>query len=477
MEISVIITTHQGRKDLCKKAIESVQNQTFKDFEIIVVDDVSRDGTAEMVKELGKSDKRIRYIRLKSKALGQATGKNEGIKNSKGKFIAFLDSDNTYRPEHLNLLYRAMSDDVVMTYGDRVIVQNGKMLGPGRYKDFNEWDLMTFFSDGGGNYIDTSDVLVRREALYAVGGWDERYKRMLDWNLWCRMVKYGFKFKRVAGIITNYNLHDSQISEDGTTEFTMGWDPVNVEIVLPYLGEVKQPKIAIYSLTYERLDYTKICFESLYKTAGIKFDHFIYDNTPTHEIFHWFNTWDFPQEWCENSNIIHKGENCGISRASNYCLDWIKKEGDYDIILKVDNDCLFLSDGWLLKMVDMWNRTRKMAFSCYIQGLRDNPGGAPRVDYGTIGDELIGITKHLGGICHFVDARAYDNFRWDEDSPLHGIQDLEFSQHLLKEGYRMGYLESFFAEHFEGTEGQEKRYPEYFQRRKLEKVSKYINNE
>lgn len=90
---------------------------------------------------------------------------------------------------------------------------------------------------------------------------------------------------------------------------------------------------------------------------------------------------------------------------------------------------------------------------------------------------MIGITKHLGGICHFVDAHAYDNFRWDEESTLHGIQDMELSIHLLQAGYRMGYLESYFAEHFEGTEGQEKRYPEYFERRKLEKVTKYAKKD
>lgn len=318
---------------------------------------------------------------------------------------------------------------------------------------------------------------MRWEALYTVGGWDERYKRMLDWNLWVRMLKAGMTFKRVPAIITNYTIHPEQISNDGNTEMTLGWDPVNVDIVLPFLGDVKKPRVAIFSLTYERLEYTKTCFDSLYKTAGYAFDHFVYDNTPTPEVYDWFKTWVPDGVWGNSKHIVHNGENLGISIASNRCLDWIKQAGEYDMIMKVDNDCLFLSDGWLSKMIDLWNRNRRMAFSCYIQGLRDNPGGAPRLDYGTIGDELIGITKHLGGICHFVDAHAYDNFRWDEESTLHGIQDMELSIHLLQAGYRMGYLESYFAEHFEGTEGQEKRYPEYFERRKLEKVTKYAKKD
>lgn len=473
--ISVIITTHDKRKEVCKLAIESVQKQTYKDIEIIVVDDVSRDGTAEMVHAISKKDKRVKYLRLKVKALGQGTGKNTGILKSKGEYIAFLDSDNTYKPEHLTILLKELENapECVMVYGDRVIVENGKIVGPGRSMDFNEWSLMNSFSDGGGNYIDTSDVLVRREALFAIGGWDERHKRMLDWNLWARMVKNGYVFKHVPVIITNYNIHSGMISNDGSTEHTMGWDPINVEICLPYLGEIRKPKVAIFSLTYDRLDYSKKCFDSLYRTAGYEFVHFVYDNSVEPDTFQWFGTWEHPGSWCTSNHITHQGENVGISIASNYCLDWIKETDKFDIIVKADNDCLFLSDGWLAKMVDLWNRNHRMAYSCYIQGLRDNPGGAPRIDYGTIGDELIGITKHLGGICHFVDAHGYDYFRWDESEALHGIQDMELSVHLLKEGYRMGYLESYFAEHYEGTAGQEARYPEYFNRRKLEKVTKY----
>jgi hypothetical protein len=111
-----------------------------------------------------------------------------------------------------------------------------------------------------------------------------------------------------------------------------------------------------------------------------------------------------------------------------------------------------------------------------VQGLRDNPGGAPRLGYGKINNELVGMTRHLGGLLHFVSARAYDKFRWDEMDHLHGVQDLEFSQWLLTNGYQMGYLENYFIEHIDGTQGQEKKYPDYFNRRKLEKTTRYESN-
>jgi len=89
---------------------------------------------------------------------------------------------------------------------------------------------------------------------------------------------------------------------------------------------------------------------------------------------------------------------------------------------------------------------------------------------------LIGVTRHLGGICHFVDAKVYKTFRWNEDSTLHGIQDLELSRYLVSMGYGMGYLENYFCEHKDGTGGQEIKYKEYFERRKIEKTTKYDRN-
>lgn len=93
--VSIIIPTY-NRANLLKRAIESVISQTYKNLEIIVVDDGSTDNTEQIVKEC--QDSRIQYIRH-SKNRGLSAAKNTGIKNSKGDFIAFLDSDDEYLPE------------------------------------------------------------------------------------------------------------------------------------------------------------------------------------------------------------------------------------------------------------------------------------------------------------------------------------------------------------------------------------------
>lgn len=461
--ISVIVTTHAQRGHLCRRAVESVLKQTYQDFEIVVVDDASTDNTTELIK--GITDRRIKYFRTKRSRKLQSVVKNKGIRESKGEYLAFLDSDNTYRPDHLMLLanniHNYPSLDVV--YGDRMIhYRNQSSVGY-----FKDYALENFYER---NFIDTSDALVKREAVYYIGGWDERYKRYADWNLFFRLGKAGFNFKRIPQVITDYYIRDDSISftaENKENPMYPVWNPYDLEIRLPYLGAIPEVKVAAFSITYDRLDYTKKAFHSLNHTAGYTFDHYVVDNGSTDGTVEWL------KENFDPSRLILNPDNKGISIASNQVVDLIKK-GDYDCILKFDNDCMCLTSGWLEKMVEIYKTNHLFALSCYVQGLRDNPGGSPRAGYGRIKNELIGVTAHLGGICNFVSSKAYDNFRWPEDEQLHGLQDLEFSQHLFKCGYQMGYLENYFVNHGPaGTEGQEKDYPEYFAKRREEKITRY----
>jgi len=97
-EISVILCTY-NREQYLKKCIDSVFRQSFQDWELIIVDDGSSDQTYEVVNSYLENFRNIRYIKHQNRKLGYA--KNVGIQASFGKYITFIDSDDTYKPSHL----------------------------------------------------------------------------------------------------------------------------------------------------------------------------------------------------------------------------------------------------------------------------------------------------------------------------------------------------------------------------------------
>jgi len=124
--VSVIVATY-NRANFIDRAIKSILNQIYQDFEIIIVDDGSSDNTEEIIK--GYKDKRIIYIKHK-KNQGISTARNTGIKRAKGEYIAFLDSDDEWFPEKLErqvVLLQNESSEVGVVYSDlRYIDENGK---------------------------------------------------------------------------------------------------------------------------------------------------------------------------------------------------------------------------------------------------------------------------------------------------------------------------------------------------------------
>lgn len=460
--VSVIITTH-NYLDFLKRAIDSVKNQTYKNIEIIVVDDCSTDGTQKWL----KTQEGLKLV-LRDKNFGNhAQPKNDGIRASTGAYIAYLDADNTYLPDHIQgLVSEIVRSGADVVYGDRLVhsVEGDFEDTIGVHSDYNGPLLLQQ------NYIDTSDTLMRRETIYEIGGWDERYGKYADWNLNVRLAKAGKTFKRVPKILTIYNIHKNMKSltvETKNDNRKQGinkpdWDAIELEIVQGYLREVTPPRVACFTLTKDRLEYTKHCFATMKDRSGYEYDHFIVDNGSA----------DGTVEWLENEykprKLIKNEVNKGISIASNQALDEIGNE--YDLVLKVDNDCEFITEEWLSQIVDIYKKNHCVVMSPYPEGLRDNVGGPPRTSYGKIAGHLVGMVQHVGGLCHVAPARVYKDFRWDESSVLHGIQDLELSMWLSKRGYTQFYIEDIRVNHYEGTGGQEERYPSYFELRKHEKT-------
>jgi GT2 family glycosyltransferase len=222
-------------------------------------------------------------------------------------------------------------------------------------------------------------------------------------------------------------------------------------------------KIAIYTLTRDRIEYTKECFQSLRERAGYAYDHFVIDNGSVDGTVEWLKENDFKK-------VIYNKENVGISKGSNQALEEILKE-QYDLIIKMDNDCFIETDRILEKIVVIYSAmgefSPKYVLSPYVNGINNQPtrGGKDGV-----GGYTIGLTAIIGGLFHIVPFSVYSKYTYDESLPLAKYQDDFFCKWVKENGGRIGYIEELKVQHYEGTDNQAKRYPNYFQRKWKEEL-------
>jgi len=126
--ISVIIPSYNSGKFL-GEAIESVVNQTYKNIEIIVINDGSTDNTEEIVKKWQKKDRRIRYLKHKENR-GLSVARNDGIRISKGDFISLLDADDFWMKDKLEKQMKKIKEGADIIYSDAILLDEaGKELG------------------------------------------------------------------------------------------------------------------------------------------------------------------------------------------------------------------------------------------------------------------------------------------------------------------------------------------------------------
>jgi glycosyl transferase family 2 len=180
--VSVVIPTYQ-RRDLVRGAVESVLAQSFPDFEVIVVDDGSTDGTGEALDGL---DGRVRYHRRPQG--GVASARNLGIRLTRGDIVAFLDSDNSWLPDHLAVLTEMLAEHpeaVAASTCPGSHVKGRKPVDAARVVDLlPELTIGTRVGH-------VSCVAVRRTVLLEVGGFDEELPVYEDSDLFLRLALRG----------------------------------------------------------------------------------------------------------------------------------------------------------------------------------------------------------------------------------------------------------------------------------------------
>lgn len=202
--VSVIIATYNRAHYICD-AIDSVLAQTYKDYEIIVVDDGSTDNTKEM---LDKYNGKIRYTYQANS--GVSAARNLGVNLSKGQYLAFLDSDDMWLPEKLEKQMEAIKEDGVgLVHTSKYMVDsNGNFTGDIRplYPAKNIYDLIN-------NHNICMSVLAKKDLVIKAGMFDEGISGSEDKDLWIRMAKLS-KITFLKEPLIKYRVHPDNTCND-----------------------------------------------------------------------------------------------------------------------------------------------------------------------------------------------------------------------------------------------------------------------
>jgi glycosyltransferase involved in cell wall biosynthesis len=206
-EVSVVIAVHNGEKTL-HSAVDSIINQTFSNWELIIVNDASTDNTADIVKSYQEKYDNIIYIR-NTRNSGLAKSLNSGIEAASGRYIARLDDDDICFPARLEKQYRFMEKhkniDVLGT-GAVLINNNGEMIGA---LLMPESDMEIRRQIPKLNPFIHPSVMMKREFAISTGGYDARLKRKEDYDLWARGINK-HKYHNIAEPLIYYRVKRSK---------------------------------------------------------------------------------------------------------------------------------------------------------------------------------------------------------------------------------------------------------------------------
>jgi len=218
--VSVVVPFLNAARYL-PEAIASMQNQTFHDWEMVLVDDGSTDGSTGIVARAASADPRIRQLRRPRAPGSAAAARNLGIFEAHGEFVAFLDADDVYEPNNLQSRLEAFKahPEVMMVYGptrwwhpgaERRDWTEGMRREAGRVHDppelLNRVVLMQL-----GHVPCTCGVMIRRRALDLTGGFEEAFRLYEDQTLWVKLMVH-FPVYVIPVVGARYRQHADSVT-------------------------------------------------------------------------------------------------------------------------------------------------------------------------------------------------------------------------------------------------------------------------
>jgi glycosyltransferase involved in cell wall biosynthesis len=208
--VSIVITTY-NRVNYLQEAIESVLKQTYKNFELIIVDDGSTDNTRD-VEAKYSHDSRVRYIFQENQGLSHS--RNTGILKANGKYIMFLDDDDLYIPYAIDKLLafiKRQPENVKMVYGDLIILGLKNNIFKREDEPLPKPDLFLQYMIGS-SFTTPGQVIAETEVIREVGMSDHYFASCSDYELWTKII-LKYDIAKIDIPVMYYRSHGQQVSK------------------------------------------------------------------------------------------------------------------------------------------------------------------------------------------------------------------------------------------------------------------------
>ena len=366
--VSIIITTYNRPDDL-KRAIQSVLNQTYKNFELIIVNDAGTD-VEHLVKEF--NDNKIKYI-VHKKNKGLAAARNTGLKAAKGKYIAFLDDDDLFYKNHLEIAVQQLKQNEKVVYSDAVRAtikkENEKYIVVNKTVPYSiDYDRNKLLV---GNIAPVNCFVFEKSLVDKAGLFDESLPVLEDWDFWLNL-SFLTSFKHIKKETVQVNWYD-----DGSTMTSSkgeAFSKTRDKIYKKYESEIEkipdvnkiveefnsiwrndfniEEKVSIITLTYNQLDYTKAFIDSVFQFTSIHFELIIVDNASNDDTIKFLKDLEKSDK---RIKVIFNKENLGFPKGVNQALRIA--EGNYYLIA---NNDIIVTDGWLERLIQVAENNKQI---------------------------------------------------------------------------------------------------------------------
>ena len=223
--ISVIMSVYNAEKYL-KEAVDSILNQTYKNFEFIIINDCSSDNSLLILQEYEKIHDNIILIN-NIQNLGLTKNLNLALKHANGKYIARMDADDISEldrfQKQVDFLESNTSIDILGTFSKN-INEKGEITGT-RSTPITHKDIMKILPKL--SPLSHPTVMFRKDSLEKIGFYNDKYKTSQDYDMWFRASRAGLKFYNIPEFLLKYRMNDDYI---GRKTFKFRWNDFKLRL-------------------------------------------------------------------------------------------------------------------------------------------------------------------------------------------------------------------------------------------------------